>query len=116
MPTSADAFPLTPFWPLNEPPGVSRKIRLPLASGKMYIRSQGTDLPVWELTGECSLAERVTLLQFYELHACCGCTLTDERYSPAEDHVVQFQEKPDFKQSAYGRVIWTCTLVETTVA
>jgi len=113
VPSSADAFPLTPFYPVGET-SVSRKVRLQLESGKQYVRAKGTDLTVWELTGRCSGAERKTLLDFYELHAVCGCTFSDAEYTPAEDHIVQFQAKPEIQRAGYENFVWKCSLTETT--
>ena len=115
MASSADLFPLDPFYPIGES-SVSRKVRLQVESGNQFIRAQGTDLTRWELTGRCSAAERKTLLLFYELHAVCGCTFRDADYSPAEDHVVQFEERPEIQRAEYEDFVWKCTLVETTVA
>jgi len=112
VPDSSDLFPLTPWYPVDEPEAIDMKERLQVDSGKWFIASNGTDLGVWELTGECTYAERKTLIEFYENHACCGCTFRDPRYSPAEDHIVQLAARPTFSQPMNARVIWKAKLVE----
>jgi hypothetical protein len=109
-------FPLTPFYPVEEPERIDMKDRLAMDSGKWFIAANGTDLRVWELTGICTLAERKTLELFYETNACCGCTFSDGRYTPAEDHVVVFAACPTFSYAENAKVIWKCRLIETTVA
>jgi hypothetical protein len=115
MADSTDLFPLNVYFPIEED-AVDRKVRLQMASGKWHIRAQGTDQTVWNLRGECSIAERKTFLDFYESHAVCGCTLRDADYDPAEDHVVQFTARPEVSRPMYGHCLWQCQLVETTVA
>ena len=113
MPDVTDLFPLSPFWPLGRPLR-SRKVLQEMESGKVYVRSKGSDLRVFNLTGQCSVAEYEDLLEFYEAHAVCGCTLHDQSYSPAQDWLVMFTAPPDFEESTYDTVVWTCTLRQTT--
>jgi hypothetical protein len=110
-----DLFPLAPYWPLGRLLR-SRKVLQEMESGKIYVRSKGSDLRVFNLAGECSVAEYESLLTFYEAHAVCGCTLHDESYSPAQDWPVVFTAPPDFEESTYDTVRWTCTLRQTTTA
>jgi len=110
-----DVFPLAPFWPIGRPLH-SRKIVREMESGKVYVRSKGADLRVFELAGQCTIAEYQSLVEFYESHAVCGCTLHDESYSPAQDWQVMFVAPPDFEEGTFNTVIWSCTLWQTTTA
>jgi hypothetical protein len=115
MPDVTDLFPLDPVWPIGRPLQ-SRKMREEMDSGKIYVRSEGTDLRVFNLAGQCSVADYESFLTFYEAHAVCGCTLHDESYSPAQDWQVMFTAPPDFEESTYDTVVWSCTLRQTTTA
>ena len=115
MPDVTDLFPLSPFWPIGRAlalaqgaagDGVGEDLR-PLEG----VRPAG-----FQSDGACSFADYETLLQFYEAHAVCGCTLHDASYSPAQDWLVIFTDAPDFEESTYDTVVWTCTLRQTTTA
>jgi len=110
-----DLFPLQPFWPIGRPLH-SRKIVREMESGKVYVRSKGADLRVFDLAGQCSVAEAETFLQFYETHAVCGCTLHDQSYTPHQDWQVMFVAPPDFTEPTHDTVVWSCTLWQTTTA
>ena len=110
-----DLFPLQPFWPIGRPLH-SRKIVREMESGKVYVRSKGADLRVFELAGKCIFADLETLLQFYETHAVCGCTLHDGSYSPAQDWQVMFVAPPEWEEGTHNTVVWSCTLRHTTTA
>lgn len=110
-----DIFPLTPFFPLQRKK-VDRKIRQRMESGKLYIRSKGTDLWQIDLTGLATSANIVTLQTFYEAQAQDIFTFQDKSFNPEVDRVVAFGATLQVDETAYEYFIWRVTLVETTLA
>jgi hypothetical protein len=115
----SDIFPddvgINPDWAGDED-SISRKVVREMASGKVYVRSYGTDIPVWNLTGKCTGAERLALIQFYEAKVAEGFTFRNQFVNPSEDQMVVMTTRPRFTPIGLDCFMWELTLKETTTA
>ena len=109
-----DRFPLTPRYPLRVS-RIDRKQRVRVASGQVFVRSEGDDLEVFELEGLATSAQMRTLLDFYEAHARVGCTFRDATFDPARHHRVQFAARPRYEVALFQSFVWSVQLVVTGV-
>jgi len=110
-----DVFPLTPSYSIPRKLR-DRKVRQPVESGKMYVRSKGTDQWILDLVGIGSSADMTTLLNFYEAQATDIFKFQDKSFSPQVDRIVVFAAPPEWDEVGYEQFEWKCTLVETTLA
>src|SRR5579859_1517579 len=112
---AADNFPLTPYFPIPRKM-VDRKLRQRMESGKLYVRSKGSDLMQLELTGLGTEADVTTLQNFYEQQALQIFTFQDLSFTPQVNRIVAFGAPLEFEEVMNAYFQWKCTLVETTLA
>jgi hypothetical protein len=112
---ASDIFPLIPSYPITRKK-LDRKIRQRMESGKLYIRSKGTDPWQFDLVGIGSPDDVLTLEQFYELMAKDIFTFQDKSFTPEIDRVVAFGGTIEADETDNIYMIWKCTLIETTLA
>lgn len=112
---ASDIFPLTPSYPISRHLR-DRKIRRFMESGKVYVRSRGTDQWQLELQGIGAAADLTTLSNFYEQQAKDVFTFQDKSFSPQVDRVMVFAGPPEWEETTYEYFLWRVRFLETTQA
>lgn len=106
-----DAFPVRPDYPIPRTL-VDAKIRTPLQSGNVHIRSDAPALVTLELHGEAGYDELDAFLAFYESLAETAFYFADEAFDPIVYRLVKFTGPPTWMENNSDTVVWQCTLQE----
>lgn len=87
-----------------------------MESGKLYVRSRGTDIWSAEITGVGSPSEITTLKNFHANHVKDTFTFEDKTQSPTINRTCVFLSNLRVNYLGNARYEWRCLIAETTTA